>query len=136
MAHYALIDENNIVVSVITGNEENSDGVNWEDHYANFSGMICKRTSINTFEGKHSNPNKQQFRYNYAGIGFVFDPNKGQYGAFISPKPYPSWVLDDNTCAWKAPTPMPEDQTKTWVWDEDTMSWNENIPDMPANVQP
>lgn len=136
MAYYAFLDNDNTVVEVITGNEENSEGINWEEWYGNYRGLTCKRTSYNTFEGKHSNPNKEQFRYNYAGIGFKFDPTKGPHGAFIPPSPYPSWILDETTCSWKSPVPRPEDDTKHWVWNESTTTWDEFIPPLPANPQP
>ena len=63
-----------------------------------------------------------EYRYNKAGIGFTFDPSKGTDGAFIPPKPYPSWVLDEGTCLWEAPTPHPEDGN-AYTWDEETTSW-------------
>jgi hypothetical protein len=136
MAYYAFLDNDNTVVEVITGNEENSEGINWEEWYGNYRGLTCKRTSYNTFAGKHSNPNKQQFRYNFAGVGFKFDSSKGEHGAFIPPKTYPSWVLDEDSCTWISPIPMPEDDTKYWVWNEGTVSWDEYIPPMPENIQP
>ena len=100
MAHYAFIDENNIVVEVITGRNENEvvDGISdWEKHYEEFrAGLTCKRTSY------HGN-----IRKNYAGIGMTYDPIRD---AFIAPKPViegKEFVLNEDTCVWEevpAPT--------------------------------
>ena len=119
MAHYALLDENNIVVEVFVGKDENEDGVDWEQHYGNFRGMNCKRTSYNTFANQH--PNNKPFRKNYAGIGFLYDAARD---AFVPPKPFNSWVLNETTCRWDAPVPMPSDG-KLYRWDEQTTSWVE-----------
>jgi hypothetical protein len=117
MAHYAFLDSNNIVTEVITGKSEGEDGVDWEQWYGEFRGQVCKRTSYNTIGGKH--PEGKPFRKNYAGIGFKYD---SQRDAFISPQPFPSWVLNEDTCLWDAPTPMPTDG-KLYSWDEETTSW-------------
>ena len=124
MAHYAFLDENNIVVEVIVGNDENQDQINWEQHYQEFRGLTCKRTSYNTHGNIHlggGNP----FRKNYAGIGFTYDEQKD---AFIAPKPFPSWSLDEETCLWNPPIPKPSDAgtgnpKKLYSWDETTLSW-------------
>ena len=78
------------------------------------------QTSYNTHGGQHSNGGTP-LRKNYAGIGYSYDRTKD---AFIPPKPYPSWVLNDDTCLWGAPTPMPTDD-KFYEWDETTTSWKE-----------
>ena len=78
------------------------------------------QTSYNTHGGQHSNGGTP-LRKNYAGIGYSYDRTKD---AFIPPKPYPSWVLNDETCLWGAPTPMPTDD-KFYEWDETTTSWKE-----------
>ena len=78
------------------------------------------QTSYNTHGGQHRNGGTP-LRKNYAGIGYSYDRTKD---AFIPPKPYPSWVLNDETCLWGAPTPMPTDD-KTYIWDETTTSWKE-----------
>ena len=96
MAHYAFLDENNVVVQVIVGKDENEDAVNWEKHYEDFAGLTCKRTSYNTFENRHSN-NGIPFRKNYAGIGFTYDET---LDAFIPPKCHTEAELDQETCAW------------------------------------
>lgn len=116
MAHYAFLDENHLVTEVIVGKEEGEDGIDWEAHYSAFRGQTCKRTSYNTHEGTH--PNGAPFRKNYAGIGHTYDSGRD---AFISPKPFDSWVLDEDTCRWEPPVPMPENDV--YVWDEPTLSW-------------
>jgi len=80
------------------------------------------QTSYNTHGGQHRNGGTP-LRKNYAGIGYSYDRTKD---AFIPPKPYPSWVLNDDTCLWGAPTPMPTDD-KTYIWDETTTSWKEVV---------
>jgi len=90
MAHFAQIDENNIVVQVIVGVDEPLDG---EAIYAETTGQVWKKTSYNTFGGVHQ-LGGTPFRKNYAGIGYFYDSVRD---AFIAPKPYPSWVLDEQT---------------------------------------
>lgn len=119
MAHYALIDNTMTVVSVITGVDENTDGVDWEEHYGNFHGMLCKRTSYNTHGGVHSGGGTP-LRKNYAGVGYTYDPDRD---AFIPPRPdFPSWVLNEETCYWEAPIPYPEDGSD-YLWDENKGNW-------------
>ena len=130
MAHYAFLDENNVVTEVIVGRNEDEivDGISdWEAHYGEFRGQVCKRTSYNTVGGVH-NGGGTPYRYNYAGIGYTFDPTKGTDGAFIPPKPFPSWILDEQTCGWNPPVAYPEfdpENPKMYVWNEDTLSWEE-----------
>ena len=112
MAHYAFLDENNIVTEVIVGCNEDEvvDGISdWEAYYGEFRGQTCKRTSYNN-----------NIRKQYAGIGFSYDPVAD---VFVAPQPYPSWSLDSNN-DWQAPTPMPTDG-KPYAWDEDAGSWIE-----------
>lgn len=112
MAHYAFLDDNDIVVEVIVGRDENDlvDGVtSWEDYYANVRGLRCVRTSYNA-----------RIRKNYAGIGFTYD---SVLDAFIPPKPYPSWLLDEDTCWWDAPKPYPSEGL--FDWDESVLDWVE-----------
>jgi hypothetical protein len=110
MAHYAFLDDNNLVTEVITGIDETEliEGIDTETWYGNFRGQVCKRTSYNA-----------NIRKNYAGIGFTYDL---ALDAFIPPKPYASWLLDEETCNWEAPTPMPQGNYR---WDEDSVSWLE-----------
>lgn len=119
MAHYAFLDQNNIVTEVIVGKNEGEENINWEEHYGNFRGQVCKRTSYNTLGGVHNNGGTP-YRKNYAGIGYTYDASRD---AFIPPKPYPSWLLDESTCQWKAPMPMPEDGL--YRWDEAAGEWIE-----------
>jgi len=120
MAHYAFLNTNNIVTEIIVGKDEGEDNIDWEQHYGEFRGQTCKRTSYNTHGGIHSNSGTP-LRKNYAGIGYSYDSNRD---AFIAPKPFESWVLNESTCLWDAPTPMPTDG-KLYVWDESTTSWVE-----------
>ena len=99
MAHYALLDENDIVVQVIVGNDEDGD-INWETYYGNKTDKTCKRTSYNSCNGEHMDGGIC-FRKNYAGVGYTYDSTRD---AFIPPKPYNSWTLDESTCSWQAPT--------------------------------
>ena len=110
MAHYAFLGANNVVTEVITGINETEliEGLLPETWYGNFRGQVCKRTSYNN-----------NIRKNYAGIGYAYDTVRD---AFIAPKPYPSWVLDEATCRWGAPVAMPS-AGGPWAWDEDTESW-------------
>ena len=99
MAHYAFIDDNNIVIEVITGRDESdlADGVtSWEDYYGAIRGLQCLRTSYNTQAGEHSEGGTP-FRGNYAGIGFTYDE---VLDAFIAPKPEGDWVLDETIFSW------------------------------------
>jgi hypothetical protein len=121
MAHYAFLDSNNIVTEVIVGKNEGEDGIDWEQWYGEFRGQTCKRTSYNTVGGTHSNGGTP-FRKNYAGIGYTYDAGRD---AFIAPKPFASWVLDEAKCIWNAPTPMPTEAGKFYRWDEPTTSWVE-----------
>jgi hypothetical protein len=132
MAHYAFLDKNNIVTEVIVGKNENEEGINWEQHYSNFRGQLCKRTSYNTQGGVHQ-LGGTSFRKNYAGIGMTYDQ---QRDAFISPKPYNSWILNEQTCNWEAPIAFPITNTKNefhengspkndfYTWNESTLSWD------------
>ena len=120
MAHYAFLDENNIVTEVIVGKNEGEDDIDWEEQYGAFRGQICKRTSFNTLGGIHM-AGGTPFRKNYAGIGYSYN---SQRDAFIAPKPFASWLLDENTCLWNAPEPYPNDG-KRHLWDEATTAWIE-----------
>lgn len=119
MAHYAFLDENNIVTEVIVGRNEGEDGKSgedWEAHYGAFRGQTCKRTSYNN-----------NIRKNYAGIGYTY---REDIDAFVPPQPYASWVLNETTAQWEAPVPMPADAgtgdpPKRYYWDEPTTNWIE-----------
>ncbi len=110
MAHYAFLNEKNIVTEVIFGINETEliEGKNPEVWYGEFRGKICKRTSYNG-----------NYRKNYAGIGYTYD---AELDAFIPPKPYQSWILNEETCLWKAPVDYPEGDD-IYSWNEETTSW-------------
>jgi hypothetical protein len=120
MAHFAKLDNNNVVLEVNVLNNDVVDNLSfpdsepvgiqfltqWSGGYTNW-----RQTSYNN-----------NFRYNYAGEGFVFDPTPAPYGAFIPPKLFPSWLLDTNIYQWKPPVPYPDDGN-LYYWDESTQTW-------------
>ena len=122
MAHYAFLNESNIVTEVIAGVSENEliDGETPEVWYGNFRNQVCKRTSYNTRGGKHKLEGTP-FRKNYAGIGYSYDETRD---AFIPPQPFPSWVLNEDTCLWNAPVACPDDENM-YQWNEETTSWDQ-----------
>ena len=122
MAHYAELDENNIVTQVFVGRDEDdlAEGVtDWEVYYAR-PGFTVKRTSYNTNRGQHVDGGTP-FRGNYAGIGYSYDE---ALDAFIPPQPYPSWTLDVEVYDWVPPVAMPDDGA-LYSWDEDAQVWVE-----------
>jgi hypothetical protein len=137
MAHYAFLDENNIVTEVIVGVDENItqtdiDGTQvggssdaWETFYGSLRNQSCKRTSYNAWAGKKQDPETGEpteepaFRKNYAGVGFTYDL---ELDAFIPPKPFNSWILNEDTCLWDSPVPQP-DTENPYIWNEETISW-------------
>jgi hypothetical protein len=112
MAHYAFLDENNIVTEVIAGKDETEliDGLSTEEWYGNYRGQVCKRTSYNN-----------NIRKQYAGVGFTYDESAD---VFVAPKPFASWVLDENY-DWQAPIDYPADG-KHYSWDEANQVWVES----------
>ena len=119
MAHYAFIDDDNLVIEVITGRDEDdlAEGVtSWEDYYGAFRGQRCLQTSYNTQAGVHTSGGTP-FRGNYAGIGYTYDET---LDAFIAPQPYPSWVLDEATFSWVPPVAKPSGD---YIWDEQAGQW-------------
>jgi hypothetical protein len=116
MAHYAFLNNNNIVTEVIVGKDENEllEGLTPEEWYGNFRGQRCVRTSYNG-----------NIRKNYAGMGFTYDE---QRDVFIAPKPYSSWILDEDTCQWESPVPHPGDGD-IYIWNENQRNWEEVIND-------
>ena len=126
MAHYCFINENNIVVEVITGKDEDDletlpEGfASWEEYYqTKRDGLTCKRTSYNTNANEHLNGGTA-FRGNYAGIGFTYDPDND---VFYAEQPYPSWLLNESTWTWNPPIPYPDDDL-IYDWNEETESWD------------
>lgn len=108
MAHYAFLDENNVVTEVIVGIDETEtiEGLNPETWYGNFRGQTCKRTSYN-----------HKIRKQYAGIGYKYHADAD---VFITPQPFTSWTLNENF-DWQPPTPRPEGSD--WYWDEPSLKW-------------
>ena len=119
MAHYSFLNENNIVTEVIVGKNEGEEGIDWEVHYGNFRGQVCKRTSYNTSGGIHSSGGIP-YRKNYAGIGYIYDE---QRDAFIPQKPYASFILNEDTCLWEPPVPYPTDGEQ-YTWNEEDLQWS------------
>ena len=110
MAHYAYLDDNNVVVAVTVGKDENEliDGLDTETYYAQGTPYRVKRTSYNG-----------RIRKNYAAIGYTYDETRD---AFIPPKTFASWILDEETCLWIAPKPKPDG---FYRWDEHQLDWVE-----------
>jgi len=110
MASYAYIDDNNVVVTVIVGKDENEliDGLSPEQYYAQGTPYRVVQTSYNG-----------HIRKNYAGIGYTYDSN---LDAFIPPQPFASWTLNTTTCQWQAPKPYPQDG-QIYSWDESKGDW-------------
>jgi hypothetical protein len=130
MAHFAKLDSNNVVIFVTVGRQED-DGQ--EAVLSSRTGDVYKQTSYNTRGGVHytdgvpSADQSKAFRKNYAGLGYTYDAGRD---AFIPPKPFNSWVLNETTCLWDAPVAMPSDAgtgepPKRYTWDEATISWVE-----------
>ena len=118
MAHFAEVDENNIVLRVLV--VDDSQESNGQEFLATTLGLggTWIKTSYNTLGGVHSNGGTP-LRKNYAGIGYTYDSERD---AFIAPKPYPSWVLNETSCVYEAPVAMPTDGQYTW--NEETTSWD------------
>lgn len=119
MAHFAQLNANNQVLQVIVINNQeliNSAGV--EDE--NLGIAFCQQLFGPSTLWKQTSYNGN-FRKNYASVGYTYDAGRN---AFIPPKPYNSWVLDETTCQWKAPIPMPQDGNM-YMWNEDTQSWEQ-----------
>ena len=123
MAHFAQIDENNVVTQVIVvDNKDTADANGVEKEY--IGAAFCERLFGGTWKQTSYNGN---IRKNYAGIGYIYNAD---IDAFVPPKPFASWVLNNDTAQWEAPTPMPEDAgtgepPKAYSWDEATTSWKE-----------
>lgn len=122
MAHYAFLNMQNVVTEVIVGKDETEGNINWEIHYGNIREQVCKRTSYNTRGGVHS-LGGTPFRKNYAGIGYTYDETRD---AFIPPKPFNSWTLNETSCLWEAPVSYPTDGNN-YIWEESSTSWVNDI---------
>jgi hypothetical protein len=117
MSHFAKLNTDNVVVFVTVGRQEDN---GCEDQLTARTGDVYKQTSYNTHGGVHA-LGSTPLRKNFAAVGYIYDAERD---AFIPPKPYPSWTLDDDTCLWQPPTPYPDDEN-TYTWDEDTLTWVE-----------
>ena len=113
MAHFALVNARGIVEQVIVAEQDVIDS----GLFGSPSSWV--QTSYNTYGGQH--PEGRPLRKNYAGIGYTYDSGRD---AFIPPKPFASWLLNEDTCLWNAPTSYPQDG-KAYQWDEETTSWVE-----------
>tara|TARA_Y100000310_G_scaffold96207_1_gene93975 strand:- start:57 stop:443 length:387 start_codon:yes stop_codon:yes gene_type:complete len=127
MAHFVEVDSNNIVIRCLVVDDkdtQDSEGNEIESIGATYLsdglGGTWKKTSYNTHAGIHK-LGGTPYRKNYAGKGFTYDETRD---AFIPPKPFPSWVLNEDTCLWDAPVAMPDDGND-YDWNEDTTSWDE-----------
>jgi hypothetical protein len=126
MAHFAKLNAENYVIFVTVARDEDE---NREVEISEQSGEIYKRTSYNTHGGIHfkadnNTPSQDQskaFRKNYAGIGYYYDSIRD---AFIPPKPFPSWILNEYSCLWQSPIPYPNDG-KIYQWNEEIGNWEE-----------
>jgi hypothetical protein len=123
MAHFAEIDENNIVTRVLVVGDDQED--RGQEFLADDLGLggIWKKTSYNTQGGVHT-LGGSPFRKNYAGIGYSYDAT---LDAFIPPKPFASWLLNEESCNWEAPVEMPVEEGKFYTWNEETVSWDEQV---------
>jgi hypothetical protein len=126
MSHWAQIDENNIVLQVTIGDNNDPEGDEGYKWLINNLGGTWVKTSFNAIAGKYRNPETNEitdqpgFRKNFAGINFTYDSDRD---AFIPPKPYNSWILNEDTCLWKAPVAYPNDEG-IYTWNESTLSWD------------
>jgi len=117
MAHFAQLDENNVVTQVIVvANSDTADASGVEKEH--IGAAFCERLFGGTWKQTSYNGNK---RKNYAGIGFTY---REDIDAFVPPKPYASWVLNEATAQWEAPVAMPDDGGR-YTWDEDNQAWVE-----------
>jgi hypothetical protein len=117
MAHFAQLDSNNVVVQVIVvGNADTADANGVEKEH--IGAAFCERLLGGVWKQTSYNGN---IRKRYAGIGYTYDADRD---AFIAPKPFPSWVLNNTTVDWEAPVARPNDD-KMYRWDEETLSWVE-----------
>jgi hypothetical protein len=124
MAHFAKLNAENYVVFVTVARDEDEHN---EVEISQKTGEIYKRTSYNTNGGIHytdgipSINQSKAFRKNYAGIGYYYDEIRD---AFIPPKPYPSWILNEDSCLWESPIPYPNDGNN-YYWNEETGKWEQ-----------
>jgi hypothetical protein len=122
MAHFAELDENNIVIRVLKTNNDDPNGDEGYQWLLDRLGGRWVKTSWNTRGGVHI-AGGTPFRMNYAGAGMYYDEEKD---AFIPVKHFDSWILNEDTCQWESPVPHPEPENiDDYRWDETTTSWIE-----------
>lgn len=144
MASFAKLNNENVVIQVVAVNndvikdsngiEQESLGIDFLKNIYNEPNSIWKQTSYNTFANKYYNPSSidgkrivgdqsKAFRKNFAGLGYKYDLERD---AFISPKPYNSWILNEDTCCWESPVPKPSELNKDGSppqWNEELLQW-------------
>lgn len=120
MAHFAEVDENNVVKRVIVIDNNELDGAEFPESEAIGQAHIASMDIHGTWLQTSYNNN---FRVRYAGIGWSYDPDRD---AFIGPKPFESWVLNEDTLEWEAPVPRPSEEDP-WDWDEENVQWVEGM---------
>ena len=120
MAHFAKLGIDNIVTGVLVVNNIDTMTPQGEEREEIGVEFLRKLTGHETWKQTSYN---RSFRKNYAAIGYTYDSTRD---AFIQPKPYASWTLDEDTCRWKPPTPAPTTENKTYTWNESTLSWDEH----------
>ncbi len=122
MAHFSKLDSENKVLKVVVVSNDivttEQDGVDFLNNLHN-SNDVWKQTSYNTYGGQHR-LGGTPFRKNYAGVGYTYDEDKD---AFIPPKPYNSWILNETTCLWVAPVQYPTDN-QDYIWNETSQTWD------------
>lgn len=127
-SHYAFLNKNNVVVNILVyENDDLPEGYeSFEDYYGEAMGMTCKRTCPDTLAGNHISGGIA-FRGNYAQIGFVYDE---ELDAFISKRPYPSWIFEEGSYSWIPPVEYPKGSEQTFEWNEKNKTW------MPVVLKP
>ena len=120
MAHFAELNQDNIVLQVIVVGNDSINNLQFPESEP--VGIAFCQSLLGPDTRWAQTSYNANFRYNYAGIGYTFDPTPLPNGAFIAPKPYPSWLLSTNTFQWEAPVPYPNDGG-VYEWDEATQSW-------------
>jgi hypothetical protein len=120
MAHFAELAQDGIVLQVIVVGNDSINNLPFPESEP--VGIAFCQSLLGADTRWAQTSYNANFRYNYAGIGYTFDPTPAPNGAFIPPKPYPSWLLDTNTFQWQSPVPYPTDGG-VYTWDEDTQTW-------------
>ena len=120
MAHFAQLDENNVVINVLVLNNE--DCVDEDGNESEAVGIAFCQSIMGADTVWKQTSYNHNMRVRYGGVGYTYDPS---LDAFILPKPYPSWTLNSTTADWDPPTPDPSDENSLYAWHEDTLTWVE-----------